>query len=67
MNMKPKITKQFTLIHSEEYTENIIVKTCPSNPDWVTISQGHGEDEQEIVLPKEAIYALREILDGFCY
>jgi len=65
--MKLKITKQFTLQYNDENSADIIVKTCPLNPDWVTISQGHGEDEQEIVLPKEAIYALREILDGFCY
>jgi hypothetical protein len=64
--MKPKIIKQFTLIYSEEYNENIIVKTCPSNLDYVTISQGSRIDEQqEIVLPKESLYTLREILDSF--
>ena len=64
--MKPKIIKQFTLIHGGECDNNIVVKTCPLNDDWVTISQGTGDDEhQEIVLPKESIYLLREILDGF--
>ena len=64
--MKPKIIKQFTLIYSEEYNENIIVKTSPSNLDYVTISQGSRiNEQQEIVLPKESLYTLREILDSF--
>jgi hypothetical protein len=66
MNTKPKLIKQFTIIQSEEFDNHIIVKTCESNADWITISQGIGEEQQQdIFLPKESIYLLREVLESF--